>query len=393
MPKKANASPSAKKSKGSRSAPSTKSKPKKTPKAPKAPRSASFVPRPAGFGSIQTTYTRSLPPTQPLRGSQRMQGRDLVATIQTGGVATLGTNLWNAQVAFGGALGMFTGTRIVQIAGTFDKFLFRNISFHWVPAVGTGTNGSLILAYDPDPADLTPAATQQGCQALICFQKACEVSVWQPATLDCPLTDRTALLFTSANSPDERVWAQGQFYVSAGPTGLPINTALGSVYVEYDVEFFDPGVEQLVNQGMSLVSTGAVTEPNTVAAQPTLQADTVSGVIGPMLFNAATGVISNIPSGNWAIDVGAGVQAGTASNTFSPSIIFTGGCIAGAILGAYTTGVLATGAAGTASILQYFSVPAGQVGAIQPVVTPAGTPGSTWSINVDYGRLSRVFGF
>lgn len=174
------------------------------------------------------------------KDSIRIRGQDFLSPID-GGISggTPGTNLYNLLInPFTAELG---ATRLARFAALYDKFLFKNIRFHYEPACPTTTAGGIIVAYDRDPSDTTPSADVHGLQSYFGMQGARTGPPWAPITVECPLTDLQHFYYGNVKGGDERLYAQGQIYVAATTT-VP-NADLGVLWIEYDVIFFDPQLE------------------------------------------------------------------------------------------------------------------------------------------------------
>jgi hypothetical protein len=98
------------------------------------------------------------------------------------------------------------------------------------------------------------------------------------------------------------LYYQGQIYLVAGTT-LAVNTALGAIAVEYDIEFFDPGIEDLTANGVS-VSTGNQTYTTTgSSSNPVIPASgaTINYQNGSVTLPTPLGAVT-IPAGTWLVE-------------------------------------------------------------------------------------------
>lgn len=217
----------------------------------KMPKSDQFpVMAAAAYGEVVKPHFAILPGPKTSPGSVRIRGCDLISTISatnsTVGAITLpiATTLFNAEIS--PLAEVLSGSRVSKFAQTYDKFVFTSMKFHYSSVCSTQTNGSVITAYDTDPVDDTPPATIHGFQQFMALRDSTQSNVWKSHSLTCRLSSPQDFFFTTPNSPDERFFYQGQVYVAlASPISVPANSsiALGNLYFDYDVVFYDPSIE------------------------------------------------------------------------------------------------------------------------------------------------------
>jgi hypothetical protein len=169
----------------------------------------------------------------------RIQGQDFLTSIN-GTSEAAGANVYNEII--NPLTGVFDNTRLSRFAELYEKFLFKDLRFHYEPVCPTTTAGGLIVAYDRDPSDATPAASDHGLHQYYAMMGARSGPVWDNITINCPLSDTQEFYYGNARGGDERLFAQGQIYVSA-TSALP-TAPLGMLWLEYDVILFDPQLEE-----------------------------------------------------------------------------------------------------------------------------------------------------
>jgi len=183
-------------------------------------------------------------------GSIRLQGHEYLSAISTSS-GTTGFNilalLINPQ--------NFSNTRLRQYGQLYDKYLFTKLVFHYTSAQPTSTTGQYILAYDRDPADSVPPASSAGVSQYFTMLNSKISNVWEDTDISCPLSDLQDFYYTSNSGYESRLTYQGQFFMAS----VSGTTFIGSVWVEYDVIFFDPQLEGTFNSLTSLSSVSSST--------------------------------------------------------------------------------------------------------------------------------------
>jgi hypothetical protein len=159
------------------------------------------------------------------------------------------------------------GTRLSAYANLYEKFRFRKLRFLWTSASPTSTSGSAVLSYDRDVSDATPPANAVGLQQLLGSEGAKVFPVWDSCGIECDLDYPEDGFFTNlAPGSDERLVYQGQLYLSAfaALSSIPTTQSYGSLWYQYEIEFFVPQLENQVVQG-SATNTPSSTPSQTDA--------------------------------------------------------------------------------------------------------------------------------
>jgi len=258
---------------------------------------------PSKIQSSFKSYFQSIPGKN---GSSRCVGADYIGLASTAGGSTQGTvlniNGVQGNIPISPLTAFFLNTRLYTEALRFEKYRFRKMRFLFCPDVGTSTNGSIIMAFDPDPADnllnMNPGTADQSLasvQILMGFQDSMKSSVWTPSILECKTikSDPQNFYYTNYSGGDIRLAAQGQLWVANGGS-LPSNTSLGAIAIEYEIEFFDPSLDQLLSQA-AFTKTGA-TSLNQNAAFNTITITPTSNFSGggKQLYPLGTDSLSNV---------------------------------------------------------------------------------------------------
>jgi len=167
-----------------------------------------------------------------------IKGQDLLSDLATPDTLTTGTQLANIFIN----PSEFTGSRLKQFSGLYEKYVFSKLKLHYQPAVPTTTSGAIILSHDKDVADKTPSDGIEGARIYLAMMDSVCTSVWDPVTLSTKLADPQDFYYTQAvtgESGTERTVYQGQFYIAC-LENVPISTTLGCLWLEYEIYFFDP---------------------------------------------------------------------------------------------------------------------------------------------------------
>jgi len=222
-----------------------------------------------------------------------------------------------------------SGTRLAQYGKLYERYLFKKFKVHWSPCVATGLPLGVVLTYDRDPSDDTPPSSIQGLQSLLGHKGAVTGPIWSPLTLDADLDAPNQAFYTNSRyDADERLAYQGQLYVamSNAASGLGVGATLGLVWIEYEIEFFQPQLEGPVLYGDQR-RTAAGSNVTSTDAWATILSSLDAGVsraapyLLRLLSSGKTGF--KVPPGNYEIiqrmlNAGAGVfSAITAPNVLN----------------------------------------------------------------------------
>lgn len=247
-------------------------------------------------------------------GSIIIRGTDYIGQVVTGTTATAGTAIRNDYISPTSAT--FDGSRIKAFGYLYEKYLFRRMRYIYVPSVSTSTAGCIILAFDKDFADLTPTGGDVAIRTLMSLQNANMFQVWEKQDLNVKLTDLQDFYYTNDSGYDGRLVYTGQLYVVCG-SDLLTSTRYGSVYIEYEVELFDPQLDQLNDYSalnsssntVSLINGGAWNSLSPVVLSQGIK--TVKDLAGNLGIN--------LPPGVWMLEQFAN-SASLAGNYTAPNI-------------------------------------------------------------------------
>jgi hypothetical protein len=151
------------------------------------------------------------------------------------------------------------------IAGQFESYKFRNLCFEYETQKSASTNGTLMMTIDFDAADAAPASKLQ----LMNTHNAVRSSVWNECQYRADGPDllkfgvqRYIRNSALAANLDIKTYDVGTLFIAT--QGCADTTAVGELYVTYDVELITPQVGQAQNTfGDSAYITGGAAAPST----------------------------------------------------------------------------------------------------------------------------------
>lgn len=124
----------------------------------------------------------------------------------------------------------FESTRLAQEATLWDQFKLESITFSYEPDCGTQTDGSVILAFDPDVKDDAsyPVGETTDLRALTANSYHRQVSVWDRCSVTYHRRENTWLYVRPGNN--EAYWAQPGIFVVAMNTVRDSEKSIGTLY-------------------------------------------------------------------------------------------------------------------------------------------------------------------
>lgn len=167
-----------------------------------------------------------------------VQGHEEIATVN-GSVSFAAT-----RYRFNPGLDVYT--RLAKVANTFEKYRVRKLEFVYVPAESvTTTPGVVYLAADYDPVDAAPASLA----ALSTYETQESSRVYEASRLELS----RARMFDGVQAKKVRcgpVAGDLQLYdscsVSVATVSCSGTTAIGQLWVYYDIELISPQTEPAV---------------------------------------------------------------------------------------------------------------------------------------------------
>jgi hypothetical protein len=129
-----------------------------------------------------------------------------------------------------------------QLANSYEQWQLKHISFEWIPAVPTTTNGDVQLSTDFDPLD---ADSQTFIQAMNA-PGAVSASPYSPFVHDPSefllraISDRLFVREGLVNSALKRTSDAGKLRFLASGVDTPASSRIGFIVANYDIELFAP---------------------------------------------------------------------------------------------------------------------------------------------------------
>lgn len=155
-------------------------------------------------------------------------------------------------------------TPMAVYAKMFEQFKIKKLAFAYVPTCPTSTTGTISMFIDPDPQDPTvPVADTTRMREESVFTSWTENTVWKGNGLVPNLSNYPLKTFYSdVDYDDIRFTSMGNFYVRATDQHSTTGT-IGSVYVEYEVEFYKPDYRGAILSSLSEWSGGTGVQVDT----------------------------------------------------------------------------------------------------------------------------------
>lgn len=129
---------------------------------------------------------------------------------------------------------------LAPIANNYEFYTFKKLRFIYKPMVGTATAGAVMMAFDFDSADGSPASKQ----SMMSYKGAVQGPVFQQLVIDASSANLHSFVkqrFTRGgvvpSGKDVKTYDVANLFVSA--SGQPLDSA-GSLYVDYVVTFDTP---------------------------------------------------------------------------------------------------------------------------------------------------------
>lgn len=169
---------------------------------------------------------------------QMLEGCDYLATVVVSPAqANTSVVLFNRPI---NPLTLIANSRCARIAGLYDQFSIESMSFHYATSVGTSTAGSLLMAWDADPADnYSDVSGDTLLTDLNSMDCNVNFSTYRNASMSIP---RSSKLWVQAeNSGDQRLVNHGRLWI-ATEGGVAAGT-YGRILVKWKIKFYRPNLD------------------------------------------------------------------------------------------------------------------------------------------------------
>lgn len=177
--------------------------------------------------------------------SLRVRGRELIASV-TMPTPAAGSESAGLVVVSQPNVCTPTGTRLLQFAGLYQRWHPRQYTYRWTPALPTTTPGTFVFAQDPDPLTVwnVVGSAQSGNPGRLMAASGSRVfQSWEAVDIPLPSTADYTSLWTIDTSTTvtegDRLCVAGQLIGCVlAPTGVAAGSALGTLELLYDIEFY-----------------------------------------------------------------------------------------------------------------------------------------------------------
>ncbi len=186
-------------------------------------------------------------------GRVRIRHREYLADI-VGSVA-FASNSYSVNPGLPG-----TFPWLSTLAQNFESYLFHKLSFDFETQKSASTSGSLMMAIDYDASDAAPQNKQQ----LMAYHHAVRSAVWDECSFRGDRQDlkkfgvqRYVRSGSLAANLDVKTYDVGTLFVAT--QGEADTTAIGELYVDYDVELITPqsNREAVISNSAFITTTAA----------------------------------------------------------------------------------------------------------------------------------------
>lgn len=142
-----------------------------------------------------------------------------------------------------------------KVAKAFDNFKFRKFNVEWITSCPTSASGQYLLAYDPSPKPIADISIRKlGGQT-----GAKEMPVWANRSIKATQDQLNSLprYYIGHNFEKGTTYNAGHFYL-VHSSSQPADNLVGSMWVDYEVELYNPTAEaaECVGGRVSIVGSG-----------------------------------------------------------------------------------------------------------------------------------------
>lgn len=275
------------------------------------PKKRKFNPAPAARGAVSRTREPKI--------FQRGKHTVVVHEEYLGDVLTDSLNQFAYDLYIGNPGDPVTFPWLAAIARRFESYRFVRHVMRYVGYAGTGTSGEAVLAIDYDAKDPTNDETKT---TLLSTGNSVSGSLWDTFEHVSSKTDLQRLgpyrfVFDGALTPMvDRTDSYGNIYVATTPSSAPSGTAVGEIWISYEVEFLTPVMTGL-SSSFTPSSIGQTLSPITssadgligFAARVTALTGNPQAYIGPQTLGVLAGPPAMNPS-QWLLEDGTVLGAG-----------------------------------------------------------------------------------
>jgi hypothetical protein len=156
-------------------------------------------------------------------------------------------------------------------AVSYQEYRFRKLAFRFETEKASSSSGKVMLAFLPDAADATPVNKQE----MLENQYKVANAIWAPCSFSVPVSEslgarRYIRSGTLAANLDIKTYDLGKLVVAT--QGCADTTAVGELYVEYEIELITPVVNiaaQAAANSLRVVAGGTISDTAVFGDAPT----------------------------------------------------------------------------------------------------------------------------
>jgi len=188
-----------------------------------------------------------------------------------------------------------------NIANNFEQYRVNRMKFCYLTRTGTNVPGSVLMAPDYDAADAAPVTEQ----AMSNYAEVVEDAPWKdiccvlrPSGMHA-LGPKKFVRSGTVPSTDIKTYDVGTF-ILATTDGTGVNW--GKVWVEYDIEFFEPQLSNINGSSSTVQGTTGTAASFVSSANPAIAGPLISGIAGNVVSfqNMIVGAEYYVSAGNTA---------------------------------------------------------------------------------------------
>lgn len=204
-------------------------------------------------GGLKTSFAQKQLPN----GGLRITGRSFITTVDnTDRKKNNILVVWDVNPAL-------LNDRVAAISTTYEKYVYQQMTFHYIPQCATTTPGSIMMTFERDASMpcADPDDTTTFMQNVMSYENTITSPPWTPCSITFKRETAEKKLFNISNPNaqyDTRDTSQGQLLVYGANTPVTSNygvTGLGFIVMDYVLDLEQPSIlPARMNQGIGSAS-------------------------------------------------------------------------------------------------------------------------------------------
>jgi len=188
----------------------------------------------------------------------RLKGREFISYATISATQHIGDSIFQSVVS----PQSLTGTRLQVFAQLYERWRPIRWKITYIPNIGTGATGSLVMYYEPDPTDPLPSGQLAIQRAMSATGVDFPIYTQNRPSVTAKVEKEFTNLFTN-DGVETRLSQAGYIACFCGFESSSLLT-VGQFVLDYDIEFFKPLLE-LSSQALSLSQSAySVTTPTAI---------------------------------------------------------------------------------------------------------------------------------